>query len=201
MKTLFMMAFMGLLVSFIPYPTAISKKEKKFAVDYFKKTRKRLLGDVKGLTDAQLNWKPADSVWSVANCIEHITIAEEQLFEWAMGTLKVPDSAEKIAQRRFSNDADIIPFLTNRSFKAKAPENFKPTGRFGTTAQALDLYKQRRDNLISYMKKNDDALRTHFAATPVGLLDTYQMLIFLAAHSERHTLQIEEVMANPGFPR
>jgi hypothetical protein len=32
-------------------------------------------------------------------------------------------------------------------------------------------------------------------------VDLYQVLILLAAHSARHTLQLEEVMASPGFPK
>jgi hypothetical protein len=32
-------------------------------------------------------------------------------------------------------------------------------------------------------------------------VDLYQVLILLAAHSARHTAQLEEVMATPGFPK
>jgi hypothetical protein len=32
-------------------------------------------------------------------------------------------------------------------------------------------------------------------------MDLYQGLVLLAAHTARHTLQIEEVMASPGFPK
>ena len=32
-------------------------------------------------------------------------------------------------------------------------------------------------------------------------LDAYEWLLFLAAHSERHTKQIDEVKADPNFPK
>jgi hypothetical protein len=37
---------------------------------------------------------------------------------------------------------------------------------------------------------------------PLGKkLDPYQWLLFIAAHSERHTKQMLEVKADPGFPK
>jgi 60 kDa SS-A/Ro ribonucleoprotein len=36
---------------------------------------------------------------------------------------------------------------------------------------------------------------------PFGKIDTYQTILFMAAHSRRHTAQIEEILNNPGFPK
>lgn len=37
---------------------------------------------------------------------------------------------------------------------------------------------------------------------PLGKkLDGYQWVLFISAHSERHTKQINEVKADPGFPK
>ena len=33
------------------------------------------------------------------------------------------------------------------------------------------------------------------------MMDTYQWMLLVAGHSKRHTLQIEEVKASPGFPK
>jgi hypothetical protein len=43
----------------------------------------------------------------------------------------------------------------------------------------------------------------HFLSTLLLLkeLDAYQWLLLLASHSERHTLQILEVKADPNFPK
>jgi DinB superfamily len=45
---------------------------------------------LKGLKENQLKWKPTDSTWSVADCVEHIALSEKNIFDWAMGTLKEP---------------------------------------------------------------------------------------------------------------
>jgi hypothetical protein len=46
------------------------------------------------------------------------------------------------------------------------------------------------------VKTTDDSLRQHAAAHPaLKMLDGYQWLLLLSAHTERHTLQIEEAKA------
>jgi hypothetical protein len=91
--------------------------------------------------------------------------------------------------------------ITDRSVKVKTREGFIPTNQFGSMQKSMDVFIQRRNDLISYVKKTDDDLRNHFVAMPFGIFDTYQFLLFLSAHTKRHTLQIEEVKANPNFPR
>jgi hypothetical protein len=45
-------------------------------------------------------------------------------------------------------------------------------------------------------------LRDHVMDSPLGQpLDAYEWLLFISAHSERHTKQILEVKADPGFPK
>ena len=91
--------------------------------------------------------------------------------------------------------------IGSHTVKVKTREDFYPTGQFGNTAQTLVVFKERRADLIKYMKSTEDDLRNHFAETPVGLIDTYQLLIFLSAHTKRHTLQIAELKAHPDFPK
>jgi hypothetical protein len=189
------------LLSFSPTSDPLSKKDKKFAINHFKQTKKHLQDVVKNLSDAQLNWKPADSVWSVAECIEHIALSEKNLFDFGSASLKDPANPEKRKELKFTNDEDVIKLITDRSFRVKTREGFIPTGQFGSAKQSVDVFVERRNNLIDYVKKTNDDLRNHFVTMPFGLFDTYQFLLFLSAHSERHILQIEEVMANPQFPK
>jgi hypothetical protein len=53
------------------------------------------------------------------------------------------------------------------------------------------------------MKSTQDDLRGHFGDHPLLLktMDGYQWVLRLATQSRRHTLQIEEVRANPNFPK
>ena len=55
---------------------------------------------------------------------------------------------------------------------------------------------------MDYVHTTNDDLRDHFGPHPMlGTLDAYQWILLISAHSERHTKQIEEVKADPNFPR
>jgi hypothetical protein len=66
----------------------------------------------------------------------------------------------------------------------------------------IDQFKQHRDRTIAYIASTPDELRNHILKHPVfGDLDAYQWLLFLAAHCERHILQLNEVKADANFPK
>jgi len=195
--------FIGLLATSFTLPSAepLTGSERKFAVDYFQKTKQRLLDDVKGLSAAQLNFKADTSRWSIAQCIEHIAISENMVWQWIQGTLQQPATPEKKSEAKTSTE-DLIHGMTDRSKKFNAPEMLKPEGKFPDSKAALAAYTSRRDSTIAYIGTTQDDLKDHFITHPVfGAMDLYQGLIMLAAHSARHTLQIEEVKANPNFPK
>ena len=50
--------------------------------------------------------------------------------------------------------------------------------------------------------KTTAGLRDHAVDSPLGMkLDGYEFMLFIAGHSERHTKQINEVKADPNFPK
>jgi len=200
MRKLFFILSLPLIFSFVITDIELTKKEREEAVSYFKETQKAVADEIKGMSDNQLKWKPADSVWSITDCVEHIALSEKNLFDWAMGTLKTEANPAKRAELKRS-DEEIKKGITDRSFRVKTREGFIPTGQFGDAKQTLKVFDERREALIKYVKETKDDLRNHFAESPFGLVDTYQLLLFLSAHTKRHTLQIEELKANPGFPR
>jgi hypothetical protein len=76
-----------------------------------------------------------------------------------------------------------------------------PTNRFGSVPDTLKQFKESRAKTVAFLKDTKD-LRQHAADSPLGKkLDAYQWLLFIAAHSERHTKQILEVKADPKFPK
>ncbi|MCH5597150.1 hypothetical protein [Niabella ginsengisoli] len=91
--------------------------------------------------------------------------------------------------------------IESREQKAKAPEQLKPGGQLGDYKKTIGTYSQQTTDLEKYIKTTKDDLRNHFAKTPVGTVDAYQLLVFLTAHSKRHTAQIIELKAMPNFPK
>jgi uncharacterized damage-inducible protein DinB len=181
--------------------SALSEKERKFASDYLATTREEFLNSVTGLSEAQLRFKADSSKWSIMECAEHIALAEQGIFSIIQGQLKQSAQPEKRTEIKVA-EQDIINRLTNRKFKAQSPEVIKPSGRFPTIESIKSVYEKQRANCISYLSTTQDDLHNHFWQHPAtGTIDLYQSIILLAAHSKRHTLQIEEVKSSSNFPK
>ncbi|MEX2235277.1 MAG: hypothetical protein WD824_24145 [Cyclobacteriaceae bacterium] len=98
-------------------------------------------------------------------------------------------------------DDAVVKMIADRSAKVKTQEAFEPTGKFGSFDATLSEFKTKRDNNINYIKTTSDDLRNHYNDFPFGKIDAYQTILLMAAHSKRHTDQIDEVMKNPNFPK
>ena len=189
------------ITSFRLAPGTLSADERKFAIDYYQKTKARLLKDIKGLSETQLNFKADSTRWSVYQCTEHIALAESMIWQWIQMTEQQPATPEKRSEVKVTLD-QLMKGTLDRSQKFKAPEMLQPETKFPDTKTALEAFLARRDSTIAYIKTTQDDLKDHFITHPVaGTMDLYQALVMLAAHTERHTMQIEEVMADPKFPK
>jgi hypothetical protein len=99
-------------------------------------------------------------------------------------------------------DEIVLERIPDRSHKAQAPEFLRPTGRWATEADLTKAFEDSRAATMEYIRTTNDDLRDHFFDHPVlGTLDGYQWLLLISAHSARHTAQIEEVKADPNFPK
>lgn len=98
-------------------------------------------------------------------------------------------------------DEQIIKMITDRSNKVKTKEPFEATNAFGSPEGALKEFTSKRDEHISYVKSTNENLCTHFNDMPFGKMDSYQTILFMAGHTQRHTMQAKEVMADVNFPR
>jgi DinB superfamily len=184
-----------------PTSDGLTGAERKFALDNLQRTKDRFLNDVKGLSAAQLSFKADTSRWSIAQCIEHIALAENLFWQWEQGIVKQPAAPEKKNLEKYT-DEQIMKGMVDRSHKFKAPEMLQPVGKFPSSDAAIQAYTNRRDSIMEYVKITTDDLKNHFTEHPAfGTVDTYQLLLMVAEHCERHTLQIEEVKATPGFPK
>jgi len=203
MKTIFLFLATFLLLSFSATDEAatISKKERKNAVKLLQDTQKGVLKAVEGLSEAQLTFKPAPDVWSVEECVKHIAITEQGLWQMTNGAITAAANPEKRTEIK-ATDEEVVQMIESREKKVKTFSTMEPQNTpYKSLAEALESFKTDRGKLIEFVKSTNDDLRNHVSSLPVGSFDSYQMILFIAAHSKRHTLQIEEVKANPAFPK
>lgn len=170
-------------------------------LQYFQYTTKLLKDDISGLSEAQLQFSPGEGKWSIAQCLEHIILSESMLFEMAkkeLGKAAQPDRKNEVK----TTDQELINMLTDRSQKFQAPKELQPTGKYKNSKTAIKDFLTAREPVLVYIQNaNLDDLRNHISEYPTGIVDGYQNLLFIAAHCARHTKQIEEVKANPNFPK
>jgi hypothetical protein len=175
--------------------------ERTYLIEQLELSKKNMLASISGLTEAQWRFKPAPNVWSVAECAEHLVLAEDYLFASSQEILKTP-AVERPPSSNAQVDHALVAGVLDRSKKATAPEPITPAGgKYATPAEAAREFTTRRDKTIAYAKTTQDDLRIHAAPGPLGTMDAYQFLLLVASHAGRHTLQIREVEANPDYPK
>jgi hypothetical protein len=165
------------------------------------RTQKLFLGSIQGLSEAQWAWKSAPDRWSVAEVAEHITLAEGMLRGLITDqVMKAPAPADMLAKTQ-GKDALVLKSITDRSKKAQAPEQLVPKHTFADEAATVTAFRASRAQTLALAKDVGRDLRSYAMNSQVlNELDAYQWVLFLSAHTERHTKQIEEVKATAGFP-
>jgi len=199
-KIILLLLLPAIFSSFITFNiTAITDEERKFAVDHLNKTQEDLINAVSELSEAQLNFKAAPERWSVLECVQHITLTSQGLWQMTEAILKEKTHDTLKSQVK---DEQFIKMVEDRSMKAQAPEEFRPVkSPYHTLAETLDVFKAERTKLIDYIQKTNDDMRSHVAKMPFGALDSYQLVLLISAHTNRHIQQINEVKADPDFPK
>lgn len=177
----------------------VTKADRDKLVDHLKKTEAAFLKSIDGVSDAQWAWKAAPDRWSVAEAAEHITMSEDLLRGMAEGTMKAPATPEILAKTKGKEEM-ILKSIPDRSQKFKAPEPLVPKGSFASKAALIDAFKAARAKTLAIAGGTTDLRAYAAAGGPMGEMDAYQTILFLSAHSERHTKQIDEVKATTGYP-
>ena len=184
-----------------PTEDVLSKKERKYAADHMKNTKAEVQEAIKGLTPAQLDFKPATDKWSITECVYHIAISEKNLWGMLEKSMKEPATPEKKKDHKLT-DEQVINMIESRENKVKTFPPFEPqnTG-YKSLDEAMNDFKTTRMAHIKYIKATSEDLRNHFVQMPFGLLDCYQLCLMISSHTERHTKQLNEVKADAKFPK
>jgi len=185
-----------------PTPTPMTADEREAALKSLQATHDAFLKSIAGLSEKQWKFKPAPDRWSVAEVSEHIAVSESAIFglvskQIMTGPLDPAKRAEVAGK-----DEVVLSKVPDRGHKAQAPEFLKPTNRFATRDENIKAFEDARKATMDYVRTTEDDLRDHFFPHPLlGTLDAYQWILLISAHSERHTKQIEEVKADPNYPK
>ena len=162
---------------------------------------------VQPLTDQQVNWRPSDGRWSIAECMAHLVatarayvgpvdLAVERGFSrgllggreyhpgwlgrWLIAHMEPPP------RRRMSAPGKIVPrtFESVVSLRRDYEEAHRDLVGAASRAAGLDLARVKLSSPLMPLLRQ-----------PLGT-----WLLFLAAHERRHLWQARQVRQEPGFP-
>jgi hypothetical protein len=177
----------------------MTRPERAELIELLNKSEKEFLQAVEGLTDQQWAFKPGPERWSVAECAEHIVLAESLLFDTATKSLTA--ASDEKWHATLSKTEVLRRALPNRSTKVDAPAAIKPRQAM-TREQVMARFKEQRAMALAYVQETEAPLKAHTAANPFfGSLNAHQWLLYIPLHHLRHNLQIAEVKTSPSYPQ
>lgn len=157
----------------------------------------------------QLNWKPAEKSWSIAQCFDHLMTTHSLYFPLF----------ERLADGQTTTSfwesySPLSGFFGRFLIKGLSPENEK---KMKTTAKAypssskidgdiIERFSEHQDQMIEHLQKipaDIDAAKT-IITSPLLSVITYSLddcYTILNVHCQRHFGQAQRVMETEGFPR
>ncbi len=158
------------------------------------------------LSNEQLNWKPAEKSWSVAQCLDHIIKTNEQFYpefaKLASGTRK-NSFWENISPLTGWGGRFLINAVSEDSKKAKAPSKaiVPPSdieaGIVDKFCGHIAEVNEKVESVAGVDRKKTVVTSPFLAIFTYSLDDAYTVLV---EHSKRHIRQAKRVMEAEGFP-
>jgi hypothetical protein len=184
----------------------LTAQELDQAREFLEQTHNAVRGATKGLSEAQWKFKPAPDRWSIAENLDHIVIVQERVLGPILDQLA--DGQAPPADGDYEQvDKIVINQFSNRLSRFQAPEFVHPATQINPS-ELLNRLTANYARLAECLESRP-GLRQHvIPAAPLKavskgayeVMDGYQWILAAAAHTERHTKQMLEVMAEPGYP-
>jgi hypothetical protein len=165
-------------------------------------TASGFLSAIAGISPAQGNFEPAPDRWSIRYTAEHVTLVELGVKRLLTGGRLLQSPIPEGERPGFkSRDMLVTASLFDRTRRLHAPEAVRPTGRWPEMTSVRQSFEEARSAIIDWLENTGIDLRGYSGPHPIlGPLDGKQWLLFAAAHAARHTRQILEIKAAPGWP-
>ncbi len=180
----------------IPPTASCTEVDKAKLLETLRKGGDAFLSSVAGVGEVASRLRPAENRWSVLECAEHVAVAEEVMLGLVTRERKVRDAKGP------KRDERILKSGTDRSTRFDASDLSQPRGRFSTLAEAVAHFQAVRERTLRLVEQTGEDMRATEVKHPhhvVGVISTYECLLLMGSHAQRHALQIEEVKNSPAY--
>lgn len=165
----------------------------------------RAIALARSLTPHQLNWKPQPEVWSVGQCLEHLSVSSEVYLDPIARALadRDPSPVQEITLGRFSRwfIGNYIA-ASEAPKRARAPKSIAPSSNIDGAILDRFLRSNVRTRDLIRRASAYDVNRIRFTNPFVPLIrfTVGTGLEIITKHEGRHLLQAERIRATAGFP-
>ncbi|MFN2578937.1 MAG: DinB family protein [Pyrinomonadaceae bacterium] len=169
-------------------------------------TARRLTAD---LTEAQLNWKPAPEQWSIAQCLEHLSLATNQFENYFITALEGARGKSAISSAPVYKPSLMGGWLVKyvdpaSQKKVPAPKLFRPAAGSSIT-KSLELFLNAQAKFIDFVRQCNsidyNKTRLRSPVTPLIRYSLADAFVITILHGERHLGQARRVREMLQFPR
>ena len=160
------------------------------------------------LSTAQLNWKPGEKSWSVAQCFDHL-ITTHSLYFPLFQDLAKGERNTSFFERYSPLSGFFGRFLIN-SLRPENVKKMKTTSKAEPSSSQIDgevierfvVHQHQLMNHIDALSANIDLEKT-MVTSPLLSIVTYSLddcFTILVVHCQRHLGQAKRVTETAGFP-
>jgi len=163
---------------------------------------------VAGLSNAQLNWKPAPEKWSIAQCLDHLAVAShgfDGYFSAALvrGRKRWPVNTGPAYRPTFMGGWLIKLVHPETGRNLKAPKIFRPS-ESSNIDEPLEKFLKQQERFIEFVRETDgvdyNKTKLRSPVTPLMRYSLADAFVVTVVHGRRHLGQARRVRETPGFP-
>ena len=181
----------------------VSKKLQE-VLEQITRQRQGLLDASMGLSEAQLDYKPAEGEWSISDILHHMALTDEATAKLAANMFR--QAMEKNLPADPTPEASVLGSLDEftpkiAGGKCQAPERVAPRSHIASS-EAIARLRASRESVVAAVEQLSayDLTALTYPHPALGALNGYQWLIIAGKHESRHTAQVARIKADPGFP-
>ena len=162
---------------------------------------------VSGLSEEQLNWTSSPDKWSIAQCLEHLSVSThsfEQYLPAAIkrGREKYPMSSAIAYRPSLIGGWLIKQLMPESTRKVPAPKAFRPSQ--SAIKGSLENFLTHQDAFLNFVKEagqlDYNKTRLRSPVTPLMRYSMADAFVVIVVHGRRHLAQAWRMRETPGFP-
>ena len=169
--------------------------------------KEKVNAELSSLSDEQINWKPYDASWSIAQCLEHLIISDGlriNIIEKKIHDNFKSGGWEKLNPlKKFWGSMLITQTQEKVKKKIKAPRLFHPPENEATD-DILAGFNIHHDKMYLQIKNCLDAdIDEVYVISPISGLVSYSLrnaITIITGHERRHINQAIRVKQSKDFP-